>query len=67
MAAPFGADLSYDALDTPAGAAARGRTLGANPVAVLVPCHRVTRGREVPTEYVGGAARREALRELERT
>jgi Fur family ferric uptake transcriptional regulator len=67
MAAPFAGDLSYDALDTPAGAADRGRALGGNPVVVLVPCHRVTRGREVPAEYVGGAARREALRALERT
>jgi O6-methylguanine-DNA--protein-cysteine methyltransferase len=53
-------------LDTPAGGRERGRVLGANPVAILVPCHRVTRGPEVPSEYVGGAEAREALRRLER-
>jgi O6-methylguanine-DNA--protein-cysteine methyltransferase len=44
----------------------RGRALGANPLAILVPCHRVTRGRYTPSEYAGGAERRLALFELER-
>ena len=66
MAVPRGQPTSYDALDTPAGATERGRVLGANPLAILVPCHRVTRGREMPSEYVGGAERRLALFELER-
>ena len=63
---PRAQDMSYDVLDTPAGPGDRGRALGANPLAILVPCHRVTRGRELPAEYVGGAEAREALRELER-
>ena len=66
MAVPRAQLASYDVLDTPAGARERGRALGANPLAVLIPCHRVTRGSEVPGEYVGGAERRLALCELER-
>ena len=66
MAVPRAQLASYDALDTPAGARERGLALGANPLAILVPCHRVTRGREMPDEYVGGAERRLALVELER-
>jgi Fe2+ or Zn2+ uptake regulation protein/O6-methylguanine-DNA--protein-cysteine methyltransferase len=61
-----GQTASYEALDTPATAEERGRALGANPLAIIVPCHRVTRGVEVPTEYVGGPEERRALRELER-
>ena len=66
MAVPRAQSASYDALDTPASAAERGRVLGANPLAILVPCHRVTRGRELPSEYVGGAERRLALFEIDR-
>ena len=67
MAVPRAQLASYDALDSTAGARELGRTLGANPLALLVPCHRVMRGREMPDEYVGGAARRLALVELERS
>jgi Fur family transcriptional regulator, stress-responsive regulator len=62
---PRAQSISYELLDTTATASERGRVLGANPLAILVPCHRVTRGREIPAEYVGGAERRRALRELE--
>ena len=67
MAVPRAQLASYDTLDTPAGARERGLVLGANPLAILIPCHRVTRGRELPDEYVGGAERRLALCELERS
>ena len=66
MAVPRGQQASYEALDTPAPARERGRILGSNPLAILVPCHRITRGSELPKEYVGGAERRLALNELER-
>jgi Fe2+ or Zn2+ uptake regulation protein/O6-methylguanine-DNA--protein-cysteine methyltransferase len=66
QAVPRGRRASYDTLDTPAGAAQRGHALGVNPVVLLVPCHRVTRGRELPSEYVGGLERRLALLDLER-
>ena len=67
MAVPRAQLASYDTLDTPAKARERGLVLGANPLAILIPCHRVTRGRELPDEYVGGAERRLALCALERS
>jgi O6-methylguanine-DNA--protein-cysteine methyltransferase len=67
MAVPRAQLASYETLDTTAGARERGLVLGANPLAILIPCHRVTRGREMPGEYVGGAERRLALCELERS
>ena len=66
MTIPRAEDASYDGLDPSTGALERGRILGANPLAILVPCHRVTRGHEVPAEYVGGVEIRDALREFER-
>ena len=66
MAIPHARQASYDVLETPADAAERGRALGANPVAILIPCHRVTRGAGIPAEYVGGAELRQRLLELER-
>jgi Fur family transcriptional regulator, stress-responsive regulator len=66
MAVPRAQLASYEALDTPAGARERGLVLGSNPLVIFIPCHRVTRGREVPGEYVGGPERRLALCELER-
>jgi Fur family transcriptional regulator, stress-responsive regulator len=66
QAVPRASLASYDALDTPAGARERGLVLGSNPLVIFIPCHRVTRGRELPGEYVGGVERRLALCELER-
>ena len=65
MAVPRSQVASYDALDTPAGARERGLVLGANPLVILIPCHRVRRGRELPGDYVGGPERRLALCEHE--
>jgi Fur family transcriptional regulator, stress-responsive regulator len=65
MAVPYSQQASYESLDTPAPPWERGRVLGCNPLAILVPCHRVTRGNELPEEYVGGAERRLALNERE--
>lgn len=56
-----GLECSYDTLRTPAGARDRGLALGTNPLAIVVPCHRVTRGREIPDAYVGGADRKREL------
>jgi methylated-DNA-[protein]-cysteine S-methyltransferase len=44
-----------------------GWTMGANPIPVVAPCHRVTRGIEVPTTFVGGADRRHWLESHEAT
>lgn len=62
---PPGADRSYERL-TGSGARAKGLALGANPLVLAVPCHRVTRGREVPDAYVGGPERKRWLRRHER-
>jgi Fe2+ or Zn2+ uptake regulation protein/O6-methylguanine-DNA--protein-cysteine methyltransferase len=61
-----GLDRSYETLRSDAGAHDRGLALGTNPLALIVPCHRVTRGREVPQAYVGGAERKLWLRRHER-
>jgi Fur family ferric uptake transcriptional regulator len=61
-----GREMSYDALDSAVAAKKCGLILGSNPLAILVPCHRITRGRQIPDEYVGGAVARRALREFER-
>jgi Fe2+ or Zn2+ uptake regulation protein/O6-methylguanine-DNA--protein-cysteine methyltransferase len=63
---PFGVDRSYEALRTDADAHTRGLALGTNPLALVVPCHRVTRGRDIPGVYVGGTDRKRALRLHER-
>ncbi|MHB8235779.1 MAG: MGMT family protein [Solirubrobacteraceae bacterium] len=40
--------------------------MGANPLPIVFPCHRVTRGRETPETFVGGLERRRWLELLER-
>ncbi|MEU7742088.1 methylated-DNA--[protein]-cysteine S-methyltransferase [Nonomuraea sp. NPDC049158] len=45
----------------PKAVRAVGAALGANPVPLLVPCHRVTRSDGVPGDYVFGAAAKERL------
>jgi len=60
-----GEDRSYEALDGDADARETGLALGTNPLVVVVPCHRVTRGREVPAAYVGGPERKQWLRRHE--
>lgn len=60
-----GQERSYETLLGAADAHARGLALGTNPLALIVPCHRVTRGREIPDTYVGGAERKRWLRHHE--
>jgi 6-O-methylguanine DNA methyltransferase, DNA binding domain len=40
---------------------------GANPIPIVAPCHRVTRGVEIPTTFVGGSERRHWLENHETT
>jgi Fe2+ or Zn2+ uptake regulation protein/O6-methylguanine-DNA--protein-cysteine methyltransferase len=61
-----GQDRSYETLPVTAGAHDRGLALGTNPLVIVVPCHRVTRGRVAPEAYVGGAERKRWLRRHER-
>jgi O6-methylguanine-DNA--protein-cysteine methyltransferase len=63
---PPGETRSYDRLDVAAEAPEIGRALGANPLAIVVPCHQVTQAARIPEEYVGGADTRLLLRRYER-
>jgi O-6-methylguanine DNA methyltransferase len=56
---------SYETLRSDARAHDRGLALGTNPLAIVVPCHRVTRGHEVPDAYLGGPERKRWLRRHE--
>lgn len=49
------------AVGKPGAARAVGRAVGQNPLAVLIPCHRVIRGSGVLGEYRWGAVRKRAL------
>jgi O-6-methylguanine DNA methyltransferase len=58
---PYGARRSYSDLDVPLTKRKLGWIMGANPIPIVTPCHRVTRGVEIPTGYVGGSKRRRWL------
>jgi methylated-DNA-[protein]-cysteine S-methyltransferase len=65
-AIPYGERRSYAALGREHSAYHVGLTMGANPIAIAAPCHRVTRGVERPQVFVGGIERRRWLAEHER-
>ena len=62
---PEGALVTYGdlarSLGAPRGARAVGAAVGRNPVAWLIPCHRVIRGTGVFGEYRWGSAKKKAL------
>ncbi len=64
-AVPYGATVTYGALaagiGAPKAARAVGRANGANPLAILVPCHRITGHGGALTGYAGGLWRKEWL------
>ncbi|MDP9069412.1 MAG: methylated-DNA--[protein]-cysteine S-methyltransferase [Actinomycetota bacterium] len=66
---PFGKVASYRDVATKAGAPgasrAAGNALGANPIPIVVPCHRVVRTGGQLGGYTGGLHRKEFLLELE--
>lgn len=66
---PYGETTTYVALATAVGAPrasrAVGGALGANPVCVIVPCHRVVRTDGSVGGYAGGPAAKERLLGLE--
>jgi methylated-DNA-[protein]-cysteine S-methyltransferase len=66
---PFGMTISYGELarrvGRPGSARAVGRANGANPVAIVVPCHRVIGADGKLTGYAGGIERKAALLALE--
>jgi len=65
LALPTGAVTTYGdlalALDKPTAARAIGTAIGANPVAYLIPCHRVIRATGALTGYRWGSTRKTAM------
>lgn len=66
---PFGETITYDELarraGSPGASRAAGQANGSNPVAIVVPCHRVIRASGETGGYAGGADRKRRLLELE--
>lgn len=65
---PYGETLTYGGLAAELGGAAQaiGRAVGANPVSIVVPCHRVVGSDGSLTGYAGGLERKRRLLALER-
>ena len=66
---PYGSTTTYAdiarRIGRPTASRAVGRALGANPVCVVVPCHRVLRADGGLSGYAGGLPAKEALLRLE--
>ncbi len=66
---PFGQSQSYsdiaNAINNPKAIRAVGTAIGANPVAIVIPCHRVIGKNGTLTGYSGGLDVKEKLLELE--
>ena len=66
---PFGKTSSYQrvaaAAGSPRGSRAAGNALGANPIPIVVPCHRVLRTGGALGGYTGGLDKKTWLLELE--
>ncbi len=70
-AIPYGGYLSYGEVaaeaGSPRGARAAGNALGSNPIALVIPCHRVLASGGAIGGYGGGIERKRMLLELEGT
>lgn len=62
---PYGDRRSYERLGVDVAPYDLGYAIGTNPMPLLFPCHRVTRGRVRLDAYIGGIERRGALEQLE--
>jgi methylated-DNA-[protein]-cysteine S-methyltransferase len=66
---PYGGVLSYAEVaadaGSPRGSRAAGNALGANPIPIVIPCHRVLRSGGALGGYGGGVERKRWLLELE--
>jgi methylated-DNA-[protein]-cysteine S-methyltransferase len=60
-AIPYASHCSYSELDQTLTAHDLGHAFGANPIPMFTPCHRVRRGTETPSTFVGGTIRRQWL------
>lgn len=69
MTIPYGQTRSYGEialqLDAPGASRAVGLANGRNPIAIIVPCHRVIGANGNLTGYGGGLSRKRALLDLE--
>jgi len=67
---PYGETISYldlaKRIDNPKAVRAVGLANGANPIAIIVPCHRVIGSNGSLTGFGGGLANKRALLELEK-
>lgn len=70
QAIPYGETRSYHevahSVDHPQASRAVGAACGANPISLIIPCHRVVRSDGRPGGYGSGIERKLALLELER-
>lgn len=68
-AIPYGSVSTYaeiaQAAGSPRGARAAGNALGANPLPIVLPCHRVLRAGGQLGGYTGGLARKQTLLAIE--
>lgn len=68
---PYGTTVSYrelaERIGRPTASRAVGQANGANPVAIVVPCHRVVGTNGTLTGYAYGVSRKERLLHWERT
>lgn len=67
---PYGHVVTYgqvasDIGESPGAARAVGQAVGANPVSIVIPCHRVVASNGSLSGYAGGLARKAALLRLE--
>lgn len=66
---PFGETISYEELarraGSPGASRAAGQANGRNPIAIVVPCHRVVRASGEAGGYAGGPDRKLRLLDLE--
>ncbi|HWD33674.1 MAG TPA: methylated-DNA--[protein]-cysteine S-methyltransferase [Pseudomonas sp.] len=66
---PYGTTSSYgdlaEQIGRPRAVRAVGTANGANPIAIIVPCHRVIGSNGTLTGYAGGVERKQMLLELE--
>lgn len=66
---PYGQTVTYkdiaQAIDKPRAFQATGRAVGANPLAILIPCHRVVGSNGELTGYAFGLEMKKSLLDLE--
>lgn len=69
LAIPFGATTTYgaiaQALGRPSASRAVGASVGRNPIAIVIPCHRVVGSNGALTGYAGGIDRKRWMLDLE--